>query len=86
MRILVDELAVNEVGEGLESAVRVPRRALRLPRRVFDLAHLVHVDERIEVGGTDAGEGAPNRKALALVSLRAASDRGDAPRLGTDGQ
>ena len=32
------------------------------------------------------GEGAPNGEALALVSLWAASDRGDAPRLGTDWQ
>ena len=42
--------------------MRVPGGALRLARRVLDLAHLVEVDERIEVGQGDAGEGAANRK------------------------
>ena len=35
----------------------------RLP---LDLAHLVHVDERVEIGQVDAGEGAPHGEALAL--------------------
>jgi hypothetical protein len=42
------ERAVDDVGDGLEAAVRVPRRALGLAGRVVDLAHLVHVDERVE--------------------------------------
>ena len=64
VRVLVLERAVHHVGHGLEAAVRVPRRALRLARRVVDLAHLVHVDERVEVGEVDVGEGAADREAL----------------------
>ena len=60
------EGAVDHVGHGLEAAVRVPGGALGLARRVLDLAHLVHVDERVEVGQVDAGEGAADREALAL--------------------
>ena len=48
VRVLVDELAVDEVRERLEAAVRVPGRALRLAGGVLHLAHLVHVDERVE--------------------------------------
>jgi hypothetical protein len=46
--VLVAERAVDDVGDGLEPAVRVPRRALRLTRPVVDLTHLVHVHERVE--------------------------------------
>jgi len=40
----------------LEPAVRVPGRALGLPRRVLHLAHLVHVDERVQLPQVHAGE------------------------------
>src|SRR3954447_18994874 len=62
------EGAVDDVGDGLEAAVRVPGSALRLARRVLDLAHLVHVDERVQVAQVHPGEGAANREALALES------------------
>ena len=68
-------LAVDHVGDGLEAAVRVPRRALGLARRVLDLAHLVQVDERVEVGQVDAGEGAADREALALEAARRGGHR-----------
>ena len=48
----------------------MPGRAARLTRRVVDLAHLVHVYERIEVGAVDAGEGAAYRETLAFVTGR----------------
>ena len=49
--VLVLERPVDDVGDGLEAAVRVPVGALGLVRGVVDLAHLVHVDERVEVLG-----------------------------------
>jgi len=78
MVVGVLEGAVHDVGDGLEAAVRMPRRALRLPRRVLDLAHLVHVDEGVEVGEVDAVEGAADREPLALVALRGGGDAADA--------
>ena len=69
--VLVLEGAVDHVGDGLEAAVGVPVGAPGLARRVVDLAHLVHVDERVEVGQVDAGEGPADREALALEALRA---------------
>ena len=63
---LVLEDAVDHVGDGLEAAVRVPGRALGLAGRVLDLAHLVEVDEGVEVVQRDAGEGAAHGEALAL--------------------
>ncbi len=72
-------LAVDHVGDGLEAAVRVPRRALGLARRVLHLAHLVEVHERVEVREVDAGEGAADREALALEAARRGGDRADRP-------
>ena len=71
VRVLVDEDAVDDVGDGLEAAVRVPGGALGLARRVLHLAHLVHHDERVEVLVVDPGEGAAHREALALEAARA---------------
>ena len=71
VRVLVLERAVHHVGDRLEPAVRVPGRALRLARRVVDLAHLVHVDERVEIGEVDMREGAANREALPFNPVRA---------------
>ena len=75
VRILVGETAVDHVGDCLEAAVRVPVGAARLARLVFDLAHLVHVDERVEVGGADAGERAHDGEALAFVPARSGGNR-----------
>src|SRR6185312_9894744 len=57
-----------------EPAVRVPVGALRFTGLVFDLTHLVQVDERIEVGRADPGEGADHRETLALVTAGAGGD------------
>ena len=76
VRVLVLEDPVDHVGDGLEAAVRVPGRPLRLARGVLDLAHLVHVDERVEVGEVDAGERAAHGEPLALVALGRDGDRG----------
>ena len=82
---LVLERAVDHVGHGLESAVGMPRRALRLARRVLDLAHLVEMDERVEVGEVDAGERPPDREALALETVRGDRDAADRPLAGDVG-
>ncbi len=66
----VHERPVDDVGHGLEAAVRVPGRALGLPRRVVHLAHLVHHDERIEQPKVHACEGPLDREALALKPVR----------------
>ena len=79
--VLVVEDAVDDVGDGLEAAVRVPRRALGLARRVLHLAHLVHHDERVELRQVDAGERAAHREALPLVALRGGGDLPDRARL-----
>ena len=71
LRIGVLEDAVDHVRDGLEAAVRVPGRALRLTGRVLDLPHLVEVDERIEVREVDAGEGAADREALPFEAAAA---------------
>src|SRR5260370_933215 len=77
--VLVPERPVDDVGDGLEPAVRVPRGALGLAGAVVDLAHLVHVDERVEPGQVHAGERAPDREPLALEGRRGGRDRGDGP-------
>ena len=69
--VLVGEAAVDHVGDGLEAAVRMPVGTPRLTGLVFHLAHLVHVHERVEVGGAHAGEGAHDGEALALVAAAA---------------
>ena len=79
VRVLMLEGAVDDVRDGLEPAVRVPRRALGLAGRVLHLAHLVHVDERVEIGEVDAGERAADREALALEAARRGRDGADGP-------
>ena len=59
---LVLERAVHHVGDGLEATVRVPRRALRLAGGVFDLPHLIEMDERVEGRQVDAVKGAADRE------------------------
>src|SRR5581483_7945045 len=63
------EDAVDHVRHGLEAAMRVPRGALRLAGRVLHLAHLVHVDEGVEVAKVHPGEGPTDRKALTLEPM-----------------
>src|SRR5688572_12548164 len=66
VRVAVLERAVDHVGDSLEAAMRVPGRALRLARGVLHLAHLVEMDERIEVAQVDAVKRAPDREPVAL--------------------
>src|SRR5882757_3082350 len=73
------EGAVDDVCDRLEAAVRVPGGALGLARRVLDLAHLIHVDERVQLGHRDAGKRAANREALTLVAGRRVGDRPNVP-------
>src|SRR6266699_5188192 len=64
--VLLAQDPVDHVGDGLEAPVGVPGRALGSPWAVVDLTHLVQVDEGVEGGQVDAGEGAAYREALAL--------------------
>ena len=77
--VLVPEHAVDDVGDGLEPAVRVPRGALGLAGRVLDLAHLVHVDERVQLPQVHPGEGPADREALTLEAGRRGGHRHDRP-------
>jgi hypothetical protein len=81
---VVVEDAVDDVGDGLEASVRVPGRALGLPGRVLHLAHLVHHDERVELGQVDAGEGTADGEALALVAGGRGADLPHRARLVTE--
>ena len=73
--ILVKELAVDQVREGLEAAVRMPRSALGLSRAVLDLPHLIHMNKGIELIRGNTGEGAAHRESLALEGARATGYR-----------
>jgi signal transduction histidine kinase/CheY-like chemotaxis protein len=77
--VLVAEHAVDDVRDGLEPAVRVPRRALGLTRRVLDLAHLVHVDEGVQLSQVHAGERPADRETLTLEPGRRGRHRHDRP-------
>ena len=70
VRVGVLEDAVDDVGDGFEATVRMPRRALRLTRRVLHLAHLIHHDEGVQGTQVDTGERAAHREALAFESAR----------------
>ena len=85
VRIVVLEDAVDQVGDGLEPAMRMPGRALGLTGRVIDLAHLVEVDERIEFGKIHAGERAADREALPLETLGRDRDALDGALPGDEG-
>jgi hypothetical protein len=67
------ELTVERVGDGLEPAVGVVGRALRLPGREVDRPQVVEQEERVEVVEPGRGEGDPDLEPGAL----AGADRGD---------
>src|SRR5882757_10942625 len=79
VRILVREKAVDDVGDCFEATVRMPVCTARFAGLVFDLAHLVHVDERVEIRCADAGERPHDREALALVPVGAGGDGANRP-------
>src|SRR5205823_14392070 len=59
--VVVGDLTVEEVGDGLEATVRVPRRALGRAGRVVGRAQLVEEQERIGCVEIDAtGERSPH--------------------------
>lgn len=62
------EPAVDHVGHGFEAAVRMPVRASGLAGLVLDLAHLIHVHERVEVSAGNPREGADHREPLAFIA------------------
>ena len=64
--VLVLEGAIDDVGHGLEAAVRVPGRALRLAGRVLDGADVVEQQERVGERELDARERAADEEAFAL--------------------
>src|SRR5262245_33287191 len=70
---------VDDVRQGLEATVRVPRGALRLAWCVLDLAHLVHVDERVQFTQVHSREGPAYREALPLEPARGGRHRTDRP-------
>ena len=74
VRVGVFHDAVDHVGDRLEATVWVPGRALRLARRVLHLAHLVEVDEGVQVAQVHAGEGAAHREALAFEGAGRSGD------------
>ena len=77
--VLVAEDAVDDVGDRLEAPVRVPRGALGLTGGVVDLAHLVHVDERVERPEVHPRERAPDREPLSLEPGRCRGYRQHGP-------
>ncbi len=66
----MQERSVDDVRHRLEAAMGVPVGPARLAGGVVDLAHLVHVDERVELSEADAGERPSHWKALALGPSR----------------
>ena len=62
--------------------MRMPGGALRLAGGVLHLAHLVEVDERVEVFQADPGKGAADGKAFALEAARGGGDGADGPHRG----
>ena len=82
--VLVLHDPVDHVCNRLEPTVRVPRCAFRFAGCVFHLAHLVEMDERVEVREVNAGEGAADRKAQSLEPLWCGRD-GFHPPLGGGG-
>ena len=72
--VLMLEGAVDHVGHGLEAPMGVPGRALGFAGGVLHLAHLVHVDEGVELGDRHAGEGAPYRETFAFETTRGVRD------------
>src|SRR5260370_15862399 len=80
--VLVLKGPVDHVGDGREAAMRVPCRTLGLAGAVLHLAHLVHVNEGVEVALVEAVKGARDGKALAFDTF---GRRGDGEQGTLDG-
>ena len=65
--VLVLECAIDDVGDRLEAAVRMPRRALGLARSPLHRAHVIQQQERVGVAQRHAPRERPtHREAFAL--------------------
>ena len=84
VRVLMNESAVDDVGDRLEAPVRMPRGPFRFPRGVVDLSHLVHMDERVQIGKAHAGEGATDGESLSFQSCGCGRDRPHGPLASSD--
>jgi hypothetical protein len=70
------ELALEEIGHGLEAPVRMIGCAHRLARAVVGGPHLVEQQEGIDVVEAEAGEGAPHDEPASLpLSMRGREPR-----------
>ena len=78
--VLVEKGPLHHVGNGFEAAVRVPRSPLGFARTVVHLAHLIQVDEGVEIGELDAVKGPTNRKTLTFHPTGCGGDLHDTTR------
>ena len=85
VRVAVLERAVDDVRDRLEAPMRVPGRSLGLARRVLDLAHLIEMDERVELAEVDAGERAAHRESVTLEPARRGRHAAHGSLAGMDG-
>ena len=81
--VVVRDLAVEDVAHGLEAAVRVPRRALRLPGGVDLRPEVVEQQERVRLGHRQAArEGPTDAEPGALELAVRGDDLGNRARRG----
>ena len=73
--------AINDVGHRLKSAVRMPRRPLRLARRVLNFAELVEHDEWVDQVQWRTHKGPADGEAFTLKATRCGSERDHRSRL-----
>ena len=76
--ISVIKNSIDDVGNRFETSMRMPRSSLRLTRGVLNFAHLIQVNERIEIGKVDASECSTNRKSFTFETLWRSCDALDA--------
>jgi hypothetical protein len=68
---------VDHVGHRLESSMGMPGSAFGLARRIFDLPHLVEMDEGIELLEGNVGKSPSDWKALTFEAALGGRDRFD---------
>ena len=69
MIVAVIKDAINNVCNGFESTVRMPRSSFGFTGCVFDFAHLIQMNKWIQIHHVDARECAADRKTFAFISL-----------------
>src|SRR5262249_55641899 len=75
--VAVLETAVEEIGHGLEPAMRVIGGPLRLAGGEIDRSHLIEKEKRIEVGERPRRERPVHQEPLPFERLHAVDDGGD---------